>query len=74
MDGTDAPPSTASRLSSFIRRFGRLALHRSFPTVEEWNLRSEPWIFVVDGEGMIRAKFEGLTTRRELEVAVTTSG
>jgi hypothetical protein len=40
------------------------------PTVEEWNLRSEPWIFVVDGQGIIRAKFEGLTTRRELEVAV----
>ena len=40
------------------------------PTVEEWNLRSEPWIFVVDGQGMIRAKFEGLTTRRELEAAV----
>jgi len=40
------------------------------PTVEEWNLRSEPWIFVVDGQGMIRAKFEGLTTRRELEAAL----
>ncbi|OLC34124.1 MAG: hypothetical protein AUH81_12800 [Candidatus Rokubacteria bacterium 13_1_40CM_4_69_5] len=39
-------------------------------TVEEWNLRSEPWIFVVDGQGMIRAKFEGLTTRRELEAAL----
>lgn len=41
-----------------------------FPTVEEWNLRTEPWIFVVDGQGTIRAKFEGLTTRRELEAAV----
>jgi len=40
------------------------------PTVEEWNLRSEPWIFVVDGQGIIRAKFEGLTTRRELETAL----
>lgn len=40
------------------------------PTVEEWNLQSEPWIFVVDGQGMIRAKFEGLTTRRELEAAL----
>lgn len=40
------------------------------PTVKEWNLRSEPWIFVVDGTGTIRAKFEGLTTRRELEAAV----
>lgn len=40
------------------------------PTVKEWDLRSEPWIFVVDGTGTIRAKFEGLTTRRELEAAV----
>jgi Thioredoxin-like domain len=39
-------------------------------TVEEWNLRSEPWIFVVDGDGVIRARFEGLTTRRELETAL----
>jgi len=40
------------------------------PTVAEWNLRSEPWIFLVDGRGMIRARFEGLTTRRELEAAL----
>jgi hypothetical protein len=39
-------------------------------TVEEWNLRSEPWIFVVDGRGMIHARFEGLTTRRELEAVL----
>ena len=41
------------------------------PTVQEWNLRSEPWIFLVDGHGVIRARFEGLTTRRELEAALT---
>ena len=40
------------------------------PTVQEWNLQSEPWIFVVDAQGIIRAKFEGLTTRRELEEAL----
>jgi hypothetical protein len=37
---------------------------------EEWNLPSEPWIFLVDGEGIVRAKFEGLTTARELEAAL----
>jgi hypothetical protein len=42
------------------------------PTVEEWNLRSEPWIFVVDAQGVVRARFEGVTTRRELEEALTT--
>ena len=45
-------------------------LQKFSPTVEEWNLRSEPWIFVVDGGGMVRARFEGLTTRRELEAAL----
>jgi hypothetical protein len=43
---------------------------RLSPIVEEWNLRSEPWIFIVDGAGVIRARFEGLTTRRELETAL----
>lgn len=41
-----------------------------FPTVEEWRLMTEPWIFVVDARGIIRAKFEGLVTVRELEAAL----
>jgi hypothetical protein len=41
-----------------------------FPTVEEWRLFTEPWIFVLDGQGIIRAKFEGLVTARELEAAL----
>jgi hypothetical protein len=41
-----------------------------FPTIEEWRLFTEPWIFVVDGQGIIRAKFEGLVTARELEIAL----
>ena len=40
------------------------------PTFEAWKLPSEPWMFVVDGSGVIRARFEGLTTRRELESAL----
>ena len=46
------------------------ATQRVLPTVEEWHLHSEPWIFVVDGKGTIRAKFEGLTTAREIAVAL----
>ena len=46
------------------------ATQRVLPTVEEWHLHSEPWIFVVDGKGIIRAKFEGLTTAREIAVAL----
>ena len=40
------------------------------PTAEEWGLPSEPWTFVVDSEGIIRAKFEAFTTRDELEAAL----
>ena len=45
-------------------------MERLAPTVEEWNLRSEPWTFVVGGDGVIRARFEGLTTRGELEATL----
>jgi len=41
-----------------------------FPIIEEWRLITEPWIFVVDGQGIIRAKFEGLVTAHELEAAL----
>ena len=40
------------------------------PTLEEWGLPSEPWTFVVDADGIIRAKFEAFTTRVELEAAL----
>ena len=40
------------------------------PTAEEWGLPSEPWTFIVDGDGVIRAKFEAFTTREELEAAL----
>lgn len=43
---------------------------KMFPTVEEWRLDTEPWVFVVDGKGIIRAKFEGLVTVREIESAL----
>ena len=43
---------------------------KMFPTVEEWRLDTEPWVFVVDGKGIIRAKFEGLVTTQELETAL----
>jgi hypothetical protein len=43
---------------------------KMFPTVDEWRLDTEPWVFVVDGVGIIRAKFEGLVIARELESAL----
>ena len=40
------------------------------PTLTEWGLPSEPWTFVMDGGGIVRAKFESFTTREELEAAL----
>ena len=44
------------------------------PTVEEWGLPSEPWTFVIDSNGVIRAKFEAFTTREELDEALALVG
>jgi hypothetical protein len=38
--------------------------------VKEWNLPTEPWVFVVGGDGRIKAKFEGSVSVGELEAAV----
>jgi len=46
------------------------AAKKMFATVEEWRLDTEPWVFVVDGQGIIRAKFEGLATAGEIESAL----
>ena len=43
------------------------------PTVEEWGLPSEPWTFIIDGDGIIREKFEAFATREELEAALPLS-
>jgi hypothetical protein len=37
---------------------------------KEWHLPTEPWTFLVDGTGVIRARFEGLVTAQELEQAI----
>lgn len=46
------------------------AAREFFPTVVEWGLQTEPWIFIVDGKGIIPAKFEGLATAREIEAVL----
>jgi hypothetical protein len=38
--------------------------------MREWHLPSEPWVFLVDSDGRIRAKFEGPVSVRELAAAV----
>jgi hypothetical protein len=46
------------------------AERKMFAIVEEWRVHTEPWIFVVDGKGKIRNKFEGLATVQKLENAL----
>lgn len=40
------------------------------PIIDEWRLQSEPWVFIVDADGNIAAKFDGLVTFEELEEAL----
>ena len=53
-----------------IREQG-LSAARSVPALAEWGLPSEPWTFVVDGDGIVRAKYEGFIDSDELEVAIS---
>jgi hypothetical protein len=38
--------------------------------VKEWKLPTEPWVFLVDRKGIIRAKIEGSVSSDELQSAV----
>ncbi|HYO44727.1 MAG TPA: hypothetical protein VES19_16120 [Candidatus Limnocylindrales bacterium] len=39
---------------------------QSVASVDEWGILSEPWIFAVDGDGIVRGSFEGIATDQEL--------
>ena len=49
---------------------GDFSKGRISPVLEEWGLISEPYTFILDGEGVIKSKFEGFVTEEELEVAL----
>jgi hypothetical protein len=42
------------------------------PQVAAWRLPTEPWTFVIDRRGVVRERFEGALSARELERAVAT--
>ena len=44
------------------------------PAVIEWGLQTEPWVFVVDSDGTISARFEGALGVGELESALADVG
>ncbi len=39
------------------------------PAVFEWGLLSEPWVFVVDRDGIVAASFEGIVATEEVRAA-----
>lgn len=41
------------------------------PTTTEWRLVAEPWVFVVDKDGIVRASFMLIFSDEELEAAIT---
>ena len=43
---------------------------RRVPAMDEWGLRTEPWTFLVDADGVIQARYEGGITFAELEPAL----
>ncbi len=49
------------------RTEGKLVLTE---VAEEWRLPSEPWVFVIDAEGRVSARFEGLLSEDELAEAL----
>lgn len=40
-------------------------------TAEYWNLPSEPWVFVIDGAGVVTARFDGVIDAAELSAAIS---
>lgn len=55
---------------------GDLSQARFSPAVAEWGFSALPhwlnesWVFVLDGQGIVRQRFEGFATRRELAAAL----
>jgi hypothetical protein len=45
-------------------------LQNQAPPVKAWGLQSEPWVFVIDREGIIRFRSLGPATASEIETAL----
>ena len=42
--------------------------------MQEWLLPTEPWTFVVDADGRVAMRFEGLVTVEEVLAALASQG
>lgn len=41
------------------------------PTFKEWGVQTEPWLFIIDGSGVIKARFEGGFTAGQAQAALS---
>ncbi|MBT7078153.1 MAG: hypothetical protein HN926_02135, partial [Chloroflexi bacterium] len=42
------------------------------PIIHEWEFHTEPWTFVVDGDGIVVGRFESFATQNEIEEYLAT--
>lgn len=66
----DASDATFIHIEVYTNLGGSAAELEVVPSVLEWGLPSEPWVFVMDGEGVVVAAFEGALSADELAAAV----
>ncbi len=50
-----------------LGELGDTNLRDPVPAMREWNLRDEPWVFVVGRNGRIVGKYEGIMAMDEVE-------
>ena len=57
---------------------GNLVVDEGIPavaeTTTEWRLLTEPWVFIVDADGLISTRFEGAASIEELTAAIEAAG
>lgn len=58
---------TEGRLQPALDANGQL---QPVPSVTEWGILTEPWVFAVDGDGIVRGSFEGVVSEDELRAAI----
>ena len=58
---------TEGRLQPVLDSSGQL---QPVPSVNEWGILTEPWVFAVDGTGVVRGSFEGVVGVDELQAAI----
>jgi hypothetical protein len=58
---------TEGRLQPVLDAAGQL---QPVASVDEWGILSEPWVFAVDRNGVVRGSFEGVVTGDELKTVI----